>query len=91
MALCNLKPDSLANGAIILNKLDTLVIESDLAAGMNLFEVQEYLLELGCTDAINLDGGGSTTLWIKDKGVVNIPSDSKGVRAVANALLILEK
>lgn len=146
-------PDSLANGAIILNKFNTLVIEesrtensyekskkekfvmitgpllirqskpqrlplmrfsnnrhprtcigiteesilfitidgrSDSAAGMTLFELQDYLHGLGCIDAINLDGGGSTTMWIKEKGIVNTPSDQKGERAVANAILIVE-
>jgi exopolysaccharide biosynthesis protein len=64
---------------------------ADQAAGMNLFELQSYLLELGCTEAINLDGGGSTTLWTSSRGVVNLPSDSSGERSVANALLIVRE
>ncbi len=58
------------------------------AEGMNLHEVQNYLLGIGCVDAINLDGGGSTTMWIKGKGIVNFPSDHTGERPVANVLLI---
>lgn len=58
------------------------------AEGMSLIEAQEFLLTLGCVDAINLDGGGSTTMWLKDKGVVNIPSDNMGERPVSNSLLI---
>lgn len=61
------------------------------AEGMNLFEAQEFLLKMGCIDAINLDGGGSTTMWIKDKGTVNTPSDSTGERSVSNALLIIKE
>ncbi|MEI6823363.1 MAG: phosphodiester glycosidase family protein [Bacteroidota bacterium] len=61
------------------------------AEGMSLFEVQKFLLSLGCVDAINLDGGGSTTIWTKEKGVVNLPSDKTGERSVANALIILKK
>jgi len=61
------------------------------AAGMSLFEVQKYLLDLKCTEAINLDGGGSTAMWIKDKGIVNQPSDKEGERTVSSALLILKK
>jgi exopolysaccharide biosynthesis protein len=57
---------------------------------MSLPEVQSFLQDLGCIDAINLDGGGSTTLWINGKGVVNFPSDSTGERPVANAILILK-
>ena len=74
--------------AIILITIDG---RSDMAYGMNLFEVQKFLLALGCLDAINLDGGGSTTMWIKEKGIVNTPSDKTGERPVANALLILKK
>ena len=47
--------------------------------------------DLGCVDAINLDGGGSTTLWLKGKGIVNFPSDETGERPVANVFLIMEK
>ena len=51
------------------------------------------------SDAINLDGGGSTTLWItnyKDNGVVNFPTDNKkwdheGERKVANVVLLKKK
>jgi len=63
---------------------------SKQAAGMSLNEVQKYLYSLGCIDAINLDGGGSTTMWTKSNGIVNTPSDKKGERPAANALLIIE-
>lgn len=61
------------------------------AQGMSLFEVQEFLKSIGCKNAINLDGGGSTTMWTQNKGIVNFPSDKTGERPVANALLILNK
>ena len=63
---------------------------TEQARGMNLMEMQKYLLDMGCTDAINLDGGGSTCMWTSDKGVVNRPSDKTGERPVANAILILK-
>ncbi len=63
---------------------------SKQAKGMSLYELQKYLSDLGCTDAINLDGGGSTTMWTINKGVVNSPSDKSGERPVANALIILK-
>ncbi|MCK5520200.1 MAG: phosphodiester glycosidase family protein, partial [Candidatus Marinimicrobia bacterium] len=59
------------------------------AAGMSLFELQKYLLSLGCIDAINLDGGGSTTLWTKKLGIVNQPSDRSGERPVSNAIILI--
>ncbi|GAB3897706.1 phosphodiester glycosidase family protein [Spirosoma agri] len=68
------------------------------AQGMNLHELTDLMRWLGCRDAINLDGGGSTTLWIStvgqgSNGVVNYPSDSKqwihtGERPVSNVILI---
>lgn len=47
------------------------------ADGMSLFELRALAHSLGCTDALNLDGGGSTTMVIAgegDNGVVNKPS-----------------
>ncbi|WP_224482891.1 phosphodiester glycosidase family protein [Robertkochia aurantiaca] len=61
------------------------------AAGMSLKELQGFMIGLGCKDALNLDGGGSTTLWMQHRGVLNKPSDSEGERPVANALILVEK
>lgn len=54
--------------------------------GMSLPEVAQALLDLGCTEGMNLDGGGSTTLWARG-AVVNRPSDGRE-RPVANGLLV---
>jgi exopolysaccharide biosynthesis protein len=69
------------------------------AAGMNLFELSKLMRWLNADDAINLDGGGSTTLYINNwgqNGVVNFPSDNKkwdhdGQRKVANVILLRKK
>jgi len=74
--------------SIVLITIDGRQKEAD---GMNLIETQKFLLSIGCINAINLDGGGSTTMWTKNRGVVNSPSDKSGERAVANALLIMKK
>ncbi len=64
------------------------------AAGMTMHELAQLLRALGCDDALNLDGGGSTTMWVRSLGgVVNCPCDDKafdpaGERAVANAVLL---
>ncbi|MDR6940938.1 phosphodiester glycosidase family protein [Mucilaginibacter pocheonensis] len=63
------------------------------SAGMSLFELSRVLHWLHCRDGINLDGGGSTTLWTKKQGVINYPSDNgkwdhMGQRKVANVVLI---
>mgnify|MGYP001626218908 CR=1 FL=1 len=55
--------------------------------GMSLDELAEFLLNAGCKDALNLDGGGSSTLLVRGS-VVNRPSDGKE-RPIANALLLL--
>ncbi len=55
--------------------------------GMSLDELAEFLLNAGCKNALNLDGGGSSTLFVRSM-VVNRPSDGRE-RPVANALLLL--
>ncbi|MCF6240352.1 MAG: phosphodiester glycosidase family protein [Bacteroidales bacterium] len=62
---------------------------SETGSGMTLKELQTFVKNFKCTDAINMDGGGSTTIWTKEKGLLNSPSDKKGERSVANAILIL--
>lgn len=57
------------------------------SAGMTLHELAEVMIKLGVYHGLNLDGGGSTTMVVKDI-VVNIPSDGKE-RAVSNGLLII--
>lgn len=62
--------------------------------GMTLRELANLMLALGARDAINLDGGGSTTMVVKmpatrEMTVVNRPSDPTGERAVGNALGIV--
>jgi hypothetical protein len=58
-----------------------------LSAGMTLVELQALALRLALVNALNLDGGGSTTMWVKGK-VVNSPSDAAGPRKVSDALLV---
>ena len=57
-----------------------------ISVGMTLEELAELMIELGAVDAMNLDGGGSTTMVIRDM-VLNIPSD--GIeRSVSNAIIV---
>ncbi|MFZ4506768.1 MAG: phosphodiester glycosidase family protein [Fimbriimonas sp.] len=56
-----------------------------ISAGLTLAELGDLMVRLGCVEAMNLDGGGSTTLNIR--GItVNRPSGG-AERAVANAVL----
>ena len=60
--------------------------------GTTLRETAELLRALGAVDALNLDGGGSTTMVVRGPGgrlrVTNRPSDAAGERPVANALAL---
>jgi exopolysaccharide biosynthesis protein len=62
--------------------------QKGLSMGMSYEESAHFMKTIGCTDAINLDGGGSSTFWLNGK-VVNSPSD-KHERSVANSLVILQ-
>lgn len=61
-----------------------------VSIGMTQSELASYMLELGCANAMNLDGGGSTTLVAREQGttglsVQNSPSDGSQ-RAVGASL-----
>lgn len=60
------------------------------SVGMSLPELANYMLSIGCWNAVNLDGGGSTTMVVRNR-VVNSPSDAAGERSVANALLAVSE
>jgi exopolysaccharide biosynthesis protein len=74
-------------------RLTLLVVDGrqpELSIGMTLAELSEEMVRLGCAAAINLDGGGSTTLVYRNPKskkleVVNSPSDGKE-RSVADVL-----
>ncbi len=55
--------------------------------GMTCDEMVTMFQGLGATDAVNLDGGGSSAMWLAGTGVLNNPSDGQQ-RVVANHLAI---
>jgi hypothetical protein len=59
-----------------------------LSVGMKLAELAEYMSRLGCTHAMNLDGGKSAQLWMGGQ-IMNSPC--QGEDTVANSLLVLRK
>lgn len=60
------------------------------AAGATLQEEARILLGLGCYEALNLDGGGSTCLLVNGKETVR-PSDPEGERPLPTVFLIKRK
>ncbi len=66
------------------------------AAGMTIGELAYLAQQLGLYSALNLDGGGSSTLWCEAQGVVNYPSDNRqfdhaGQRRVTNCITVTRK
>lgn len=69
------------------------------AQGVSLWEFTKIMRWIGAEDALNMDGGGSTTLYVEGEngnGIVNHPSDNKkfdreGERHVVNSLLFIAK
>ena len=75
------------------SKLILVVVDGrkpERSVGMSLDELADLMLRLGCDDALNLDGGGSSTLVLRNPQTnelitMNSPSDGKQ-RPVANVL-----
>ncbi len=64
--------------------------QRDHSLGMTFVELQRLARRIGLRDALNLDGGGSTTMVVRNE-VVNSPSDLTGARAVSDVLLVMER
>ncbi len=62
--------------------------QSQLSVGMTFPELAAYMVKLGCEEAMNLDGGGSATLWVRGN-VMNSPSEGRE-RPGANSIVVLQ-
>ncbi len=60
-----------------------------LSVGMSFTEMADYFIKLGCTHAMNLDGGGSASMWLLGN-VISSPSEGQE-RPVANGLVVVKK
>ncbi len=77
-----------ANGKLII-----LVIQGRFPAkaeGANLLQEATILHQLGCVEALNLDGGGSSCMLVNGKETIT-PSDKTGQRAVPAVFIIRRK
>ena len=82
-----------ADGTVIFYTIDGR--QSGYSYGVRLKTLAKRLLELGCVDAINLDGGGSTCIQGKLPGdsnmtLLNKPSD-KSLRSVSNFMFLINQ
>jgi exopolysaccharide biosynthesis protein len=78
----------LKSGQILLVTVDGR--QPGESIGMSLTMLADLLIEFSAVEAINLDGGGSTTMVIKNK-LVNKPSDATGERPVSDAILVFPR
>jgi hypothetical protein len=72
------------------NHLIILVVEgrnTGVAEGASLVHLAEILQSIGCVEALNLDGGGSSCLLINGKETIK-PSDKEGERAVPGVFIV---
>jgi hypothetical protein len=75
-----------ADGKVLLVTVDGR--RPGWSTGMTLPEAARLMRSLGARDALNLDGGGSSTMTVRGE-VVNRPSDHAGERPVSDALYAL--
>lgn len=66
------------------------------AAGTTVAETAYIARQLELTEALNLDGGGSSSLWTRQEGVLNHPTDNRrydheGERSVPNGIVVLKR
>jgi exopolysaccharide biosynthesis protein len=78
----------LKSGEILLVTVDGR--QPGESIGMSLTMLASLLLEFDAIEAINLDGGGSTTMVIRNK-IINKPSDATGERPVSDAILVFAR
>lgn len=60
-------------------------------AGVTLVQLSQLMRELGADDAINLDGGGSSTLWLQGRAVMARPANEPDERALSNVVSIVRQ
>ena len=80
-----------ANGQLIMFEVDGR--QDPVSCGMSMYELADTMIELGCVDVINCDGGGSSTFISKREGsnelsVKNVPSDGNERESIQSLLVI---
>lgn len=72
---------------------DFIIVAADgregSSIGLTLNELAQFMKSIGCTNAMNLDGGGSTVMYVNGK-IVNKPAVTGGI-PLSNALILTKK
>jgi uncharacterized protein YigE (DUF2233 family) len=74
----------LPDGRVLLVTVDG---RSSDSVGMTVLQFARFFRHMGAVDAINMDGGGSSTMVLRGN-IVNNPSDSGGERGVASSIIV---
>lgn len=74
-----------SNGTFVIVTIDG---REENSVGMTLYELANLMKELGCENAMNLDGGSSSAMYIKGR-IVNHAVNKEGI-GVSNALIVKE-
>ena len=95
MAVSRRMKSVMASGPLLILDGDIVVpvLMGDKADGASIYETAYICHLLGMTDAINLDGGGSSALWTSTTGVISHPRDNRrfdheGERRVPNLIAV---
>ena len=72
------------DGELILMVVDG---RQEKSRGVNLRELAQMMLDLGCVEALNLDGGGSSTLVVNNH-LINLPAGKNIQREVMSAIAV---
>lgn len=85
--LNGLHPRTAVGNDSIGTKMVILIVDgrSKVSQGCTTKVLADIMRNVGCYDAMNLDGGGSSELYVKNLGICNVPSDGKE-RTVANGI-----
>lgn len=78
------------DGTIIFLVSESPISGSRISGGLTCKNLQDIFIQLGCVNAMNLDGGKSATL-VKDDEVLNQVTNSVGERPVATAFVVVSK
>jgi exopolysaccharide biosynthesis protein len=73
-------------GVLILVTVDGREKQS---VGMTLSQLASMMKQLGCENAMNLDGGGSSVMWVQGR-IANSPPQHGGI-PISNAIVVSEK